>query len=276
MDGSDVDKHNRRVHEEYIDVIYKAWDQDLLTYDGEFIQVPFPYNEGIRGWPVTDWTRKYGAPGEVDEEGVLAGHLGHPQAVPAAAPQGVPAVLGERVDDHPHRQARHRADDPGVQPARLPPPGADLQARRRRRRAGTSKLGRGDRGLPRRHVRRHRSRGGGDVRAHPVLRASTPTSPASGSGRRSASPRTPRSTRSSRTRRCRPAEWTLDRIRGVKYGLAGTVDQVKRDIESLAKIHGDDGELEWFGWFFDQGLLTLDEAKRQMELFAEHIMPDYR
>ena len=65
-------------------------------------------------------------------------------------------------------------------------------------------------------------------------------------------------------------------MRGVKYGLAGTVDQVKRDIESLAKIHGDDGELEWFGWFFDQGLLTLDEAKRQMELFAEHIMPDYR
>ena len=65
-------------------------------------------------------------------------------------------------------------------------------------------------------------------------------------------------------------------MRNVKYGLAGTVDQVKRDIESLAKIHGDDGELEWFSWFFDQGLLTLDEAKRQMELFAEHIMPEFR
>ena len=73
-----------------------------------------------------------------------------------------------------------------------------------------------------------------------------------------------------------PEEWTLERMRDVKYGLAGTVDQVKRDIESVAKIHGGDGELEWFGWFFDQGLLTLDEAKRQMELFAEHIMPEYR
>src|SRR6478609_7969496 len=73
MDGGDIDKHNRRVHEEYIDIIYKAWDQDLLTYDGEFIQVPFPYNKGIEGWPVTEWTRKYGVPGEVDESGVLRG-----------------------------------------------------------------------------------------------------------------------------------------------------------------------------------------------------------
>lgn len=73
MDGSDTDLRNRKVHEEYIDIIYKAWDQDLLTYDGEFIQVPFPYSEGIKGWPVTEWTSKYGAPGEVDEKGILRG-----------------------------------------------------------------------------------------------------------------------------------------------------------------------------------------------------------
>lgn len=73
-----------------------------------------------------------------------------------------------------------------------------------------------------------------------------------------------------------PEEWTLDRMRGVKYGLAGTVNQVKRDMESLHSIHGGDGSLDWFGWFFDQGLLPLDEAKRQMELFATHIMPMFR
>jgi hypothetical protein len=65
-------------------------------------------------------------------------------------------------------------------------------------------------------------------------------------------------------------------MRGVKYGLAGTVDQVKRDIESLAKIHGGDGELEWFGWFFDQGFMSLDEEMRQMETFAKHIIPAFR
>lgn len=73
-----------------------------------------------------------------------------------------------------------------------------------------------------------------------------------------------------------PEEWTLERMRKAKYGLAGTVDQVKREMEALHSVHGGDGDLEWFGWFFDQGLLTLDDAKRQMELFAEHIMPMFR
>ena len=73
-----------------------------------------------------------------------------------------------------------------------------------------------------------------------------------------------------------PAEWTVDRMRKVKYGLAGTVDQVKREIEALATIHGGDGDLEWFGWFFDQGFMPLDEAKRQIELFAKHIIPAFR
>ena len=65
-----------------------------------------------------------------------------------------------------------------------------------------------------------------------------------------------------------PAEWTVDRMRKVKYGLAGTVDQVKREIEALQKIGGN-GELEWFGWFFDQGFMPLgrgdapDRAVRQ-------------
>jgi len=30
-----------------------------------------------------------------------------------------------------------------------------------------------------------------------------------------------------------PAEWTIDRMRKVKYALAGTADQVKREIEAL-------------------------------------------
>src|SRR5215467_1844686 len=48
------------------------------------------------------------------------------------------------------------------------------------------------------------------------------------------------------------SEWTVERMRKVKYALAGTVGQVKHEIEALHKIGGH-GELEWFGWFFDQG-----------------------
>ena len=71
------------------------------------------------------------------------------------------------------------------------------------------------------------------------------------------------------------SEWTVERFRKAKYALAGTVDQVKREIEQLATVHGE-GELEWFGWFFDQGFMPWEEEMRQIELFAEHIIPAFR
>jgi hypothetical protein len=67
----------------------------------------------------------------------------------------------------------------------------------------------------------------------------------------------------------------VDRFRKAKYVLAGTVNQVKREIEEL-KILGGEGDLEWFGWFFDQGFMPWDEEMRQIELFAEHIIPAFR
>jgi hypothetical protein len=74
-----------------------------------------------------------------------------------------------------------------------------------------------------------------------------------------------------------PEEWTVERFRKTKYGIAGTVDQVLRDIEDLATIHqSQGGELEWFSWFFDQGFMDFDEARRQMETFAEKVIPRFR
>ena len=71
------------------------------------------------------------------------------------------------------------------------------------------------------------------------------------------------------------SEWTVDRMRRSKYALAGTVDQVKAEIDALRQIYSD-GNLEWFAWFFDQGMMSRDEEMRQMELFAEHIIPAFR
>jgi hypothetical protein len=36
------------------------------------------------------------------------------------------------------------------------------------------------------------------------------------------------------------------------------------------------GELEWFGRFFDQGLMSWDETQRQFEVFAKEITPYFR
>src|SRR5262245_3782465 len=72
-----------------------------------------------------------------------------------------------------------------------------------------------------------------------------------------------------------PSEWTVDRMRRVKYGLAGTVDQIKKEIESLRAIGGG-GDLEWFGWFFDQGLMPWGGEVREIAVFDKHIIPVFR
>ncbi|MEA2851316.1 MAG: hypothetical protein QOE02_1335 [Rhodospirillaceae bacterium] len=71
MDGSSIDNHNRKVYEETLKVIKMAWTEESFDYDGEYYKVPYPYKEGITRWPVHEWTRTYGAPGEVDDKGVI-------------------------------------------------------------------------------------------------------------------------------------------------------------------------------------------------------------
>ena len=52
MDGSSIDNHNRKVYEETLKVIKKAWTEEAFDYDGEYYKVPYPYEEGITRWPV--------------------------------------------------------------------------------------------------------------------------------------------------------------------------------------------------------------------------------
>ena len=95
MDGSAIDNHNRRVYEETLKVIKKAWTEEAWEYNGEYYKVPYPYEEGIRRWPVAEWTRTYGAPGEVDDRGRGAQDLRRAEALSASASAAVPAVLGQ-------------------------------------------------------------------------------------------------------------------------------------------------------------------------------------
>jgi alkanesulfonate monooxygenase SsuD/methylene tetrahydromethanopterin reductase-like flavin-dependent oxidoreductase (luciferase family) len=68
---ADSDARNREVYNEHIDVILKAWTQDSWDHDGKHYQVPFPYDEGIKGFGGIDWTRDFGSEDEVDADGVI-------------------------------------------------------------------------------------------------------------------------------------------------------------------------------------------------------------
>ena len=274
MDGSSIDQHNRRVYEENLAIIRKVWTEDAVTHDGEYYKIPYPYEEGIRRWPVAEWTRQYGAPGEIDDEGVIRKISVVPKPYQQPHPPLFqPFSVSESTITH---TAKH-----DIVPMILVSHPPDFRRLCQTYQQVAGEVGR-NLGL------------GQSVGAFRAISMANTEEEAAAMLERTQlfgfnayfagfgfweAFRFPEDAQKYPLDPYTPLpkeEWTLERMRGVKYGLAGTVDQVKREIESLAKIHGDDGDLEWFGWFFDQGLLTLDEAKRQLELFAEHIMPEFR
>ena len=69
-----------------------------------------------------------------------------------------------------------------------------------------------------------------------------------------------------------PVPWKFERMVEAKYSLVGTVDDVKREMEALRK----NTNIEWFGWFFDQGMMPWEETKRQLEIFGTKILPEFK
>jgi alkanesulfonate monooxygenase SsuD/methylene tetrahydromethanopterin reductase-like flavin-dependent oxidoreductase (luciferase family) len=273
MDGSAIDQHNRRVYEEAVQVIKKAWTEETFDFDGQYYKVPFPYAEGIRRWPVAEWTRQYGAPGEIDDQGVLRKICVVPRPYQAPHP---PMFQPFSVSETTIRYTAQSGIVPWILVA-YPPEFRRLcrvyqevgEAAGRRLRLGES-------------VGAFRAVHFGRTEAEAValLRDTNYAgfnSYFGGFGFWEAF-RTPEDA----TRyplepytALPPAEWTVDRMRGVKYALAGTPEQVRAEVEDLRSLGGG-GTLEWFGWFFDQGFMPWEEEVRQIELFAKHIIPRFR
>ncbi|WP_016745344.1 LLM class flavin-dependent oxidoreductase [Rhizorhabdus wittichii] len=65
------DANNQRIFEEFEKIIFKAWNNDVFDFKGEFFSVPYPYEEGIDGWAAVEFSRRYGADGEFDENGII-------------------------------------------------------------------------------------------------------------------------------------------------------------------------------------------------------------
>ena len=68
---SDDDAVNRRIFEEEVDIVVKAWTEDSIAYRGESWQIPFPFDQGVDDWPLAraGVTGRFGAHGEVGADG---------------------------------------------------------------------------------------------------------------------------------------------------------------------------------------------------------------
>src|SRR5271154_548012 len=70
-DLEDVDERNRKLFEEGIEIVQKAWTQESIEHNSDVWQIPYPYETGVTDWPLakTGVTARFGAPGEVDADG---------------------------------------------------------------------------------------------------------------------------------------------------------------------------------------------------------------
>ena len=83
------DEMNRRVFEDNVDLVVKAWTQDLVQHQSPTWEAPYPYEIGGRNYPAIDTAARFGAPGEVGSENQVAGVA----TVPAPYQEPHPPVL---------------------------------------------------------------------------------------------------------------------------------------------------------------------------------------
>jgi alkanesulfonate monooxygenase SsuD/methylene tetrahydromethanopterin reductase-like flavin-dependent oxidoreductase (luciferase family) len=260
MDGSSTDAHNREVFEEVFQIMKMCWRDETVRFKGKYYEIPTPFETGIQRWPVAkSWTEKYGAKDELDANGAV---------------QRICVVPKPYTDPHPpiwqpfsvsEKTIRWCATESIVPFILVSHPSSfrDLCAayRDEGEKAGRT-LGLGE------SVGAFRSIHIGDTYGDAYRLGAEAQGRGfieyfSGFGFFEAF-RLPGETT--------PVPQSFERLVEAKYELVGTVDDVKRELDALRT----NGNPEWFAWYFDQGIMPLDEAKRQLELFATKVMPEFR
>lgn len=260
MDGSAVDLHNREVFEEVFKIMKMCWTDDTVRYKGKYYEIPPPFEEGIRRWPVAEnWTKRYGAAGEIGDEGEVRAVSVVPKPYTTPHPEIwqpfsvsestirwclAEAIVPFILISHP-RIFRGLCEAYRDEAARH---GRDLELGNR--------------------VGAFRAVHVGDTHNEAMALGARTQGPGfieyfSGFGFMEAF-RFPGETA--------PVPKTYERLLEARYALCGTPDDIKRELDALRS----NVNVEWFAWFFDQGLMPLDEAKRQIERFATEIMPEFK
>jgi len=267
-DGSGKDDRNFDVFGEILKIMKMAWTQETIRYQSDVLDgwsVPYPY-DGVTDWPAQEWTRKFGAPGELDADGKVVSVSVCPRPYQYPHPElWQPFTVSDR--------SIKRCAEEDILPWIFVPWPEDLQAKCELYQAECAKAGR-DYALG-----QHTG----------VLKVAMIGDNAQEMMTKGAARMLPdfidffgpfgylevmRTKADDPNRPVGPKRASFQRMVDVELALVGTPDDVKRGIDRMLKRVPD---LEWFGLFMQgqQGVAPLDDVKRQLELFAKHIIPEF-
>lgn len=265
-DKSETDRTNREAFEEVFAFLKLAWKDEPFRFKGKYYEYPYPYEEGTP-WLAHKWTREYGAPGEVDDNGRVQMIDVVPKPYQKPHP---PLFQAFSVSEETMYWCARESVIPTVFVSQ--PEIARRMAevyREEARRCGRSLALGQELGViravypaaTRQHAQALSEQGAAGV-AFPYFFHNFGFTEAF---------RTPEDEARYGKQMLPPEECTADRLAQAHWALRGTVDDIRRQMDALVE----NVNPEYFIWQGDQGLLPFDEVKRQIELFGTKILPHY-
>lgn len=262
----DTDTVNREAFQEVFEILKLAWADKPFRYKGKYYEYAYPYETGTP-WPADEWTRKYGTPGEIDDNGNIQMinvvpkpyQKPHPPLFQAfsqseatirwAAKEGIiPTLITSDLDDL-RNYAEILVEEAGKHGRELKL-GEDLGVFRGVYMADTREQAR-------------------ELAMAGLMGTGWPGW-AHAFGFTDAF-RLPEDDEKYPNQKLPVSEATMDRFERKHFTLVGNADDVRREMDLLV----DAANPEWFIWQSDQGYLPLDDVKRMLERFGREVMPHY-
>ena len=266
-DKSEGDRMNREAFEEVYQFLKLAWGDEPFSFKGKYYEYPHP-QEGTP-WPAHEWTREYGFPGEVDEQGRIQKinvvpkpyQRPHPplfqafslteETVRWCAREGIrPTIilpapetvrkLSDAYIDEGRKVGLTYTVGQNIGVLRSVYLGESEEQARRFAEPGMAVLGY-------REVFHHFGfveawREPADEAKYPAGKVPLPAS-----------------------------EVTAERAQRVKAAYFGTPDDIRRGLDELVEK----ANPEWFVWQGDQGFYPKEVVRKQIELFGKKVLPHY-
>ena len=265
-DPSATDTMNREAFQEVFEVLKLAWAEEPFRYKGKYYEYPYPFETGTP-WPADDWTRRYGSPGEIDNEG----NIQKINIVPKPYQKPHPLLFQAfSQSESTVRWCARESIIPTLLVSELEEVKrfAEIMIEEAKSNGRTLSLGQ-DLGVFR-GVYMADTRDQARQLAMKGLMGTGWPGWAHDFGFTDAF-RFAEDDKKYPNQMLPKSEATMERFEQKHFILTGNSDDIRREMDLLV----DAANPEWFIWQGDQGYLPLEDVRRMLERFGEEILPHY-